>query len=251
MRSIRLAALSLCLAGALSPFAEASPPVQESTVWADAARTRAKFVPESALHRIDLSGKGSPNTASPLSGAEIEQIRTLAGQSREGKGQCFPLPRFESDRPGPARKLTLDQLARSADFAVLGTVDQIVPGWSTQMIRPAALVRLHLSEVLFDKNQRARGAASLTYLQRSGSLQVEGTTVCSVDPENREAVLGRELLLIGVWDRQNPNVAQSLHAFAVAGDQVELPKDPQLKPYLERDPEGSLSRLRAALAEAH
>ncbi|HEV7672548.1 MAG TPA: hypothetical protein VGS22_28855 [Thermoanaerobaculia bacterium] len=251
MRSIRFAALTLCLAGALSPFAQASPPVQESTVWADSARTRVKFLPESALDRIDLSGKASPSMASPLSGTEAEQIRTLAGRSRELKGGCFPLPRFESDQPGEKRKLTLDQLARSADFAVLGTVEQIVPGWSTQLIRPATLVQLHVSEVLFDRNRRARGSASLSYLQRSGSIQVEGTKICSVDPENRAAVLGRELLVIGVWDRQNPNVAQSLHTFAVAGDHVELPKDAQLKPYLERDPEGSLSRLRAALAEAH
>jgi hypothetical protein len=251
MRSICLTVLSLCLAVALSPLAEASPPVQESTLWADSARTRAKFLPESALDRIDLSGNASPTTASPLSGAEVEQIRALAGKSRESKGECFALPRFESEQSGEGRKVTLDQLARRADFAVIGTVEKIVPGWSTQLIRPAALVQLKVSEVLFDRDRRTRRSAALTYLQRSGSLQIEGTTVCSVDPENREAVLGRELLLIGVWDRQNPNVAQSLHAFAVVGDHVELPSDARLKPYLKRDPEGSLSRLRAALAEAN
>lgn len=243
MKRIRLALVPLCFVGALSPFAEASPPVQESA--------RATFVPESALGRIDLSAHASPNAAGPLSAAEAEQIRTLAARSREGKGGCFALPRFESDRTGKAQKLTLVQIARRADFAVIGTVERIVPGWSTQLIRPASLVEIKVSEVLFDRNQKTRRSTALTYLQRSGSLAILGTPVCSVDPENREAELGRELLVIGVWDRTNPKVAQSLHAFGVAGDRVELPKDARLKPYLERDSEASLSGLRAALSEAN
>lgn len=223
----------------------------DPTLWTDPSRTQAKFVSGEALAQLDISrSEFGSKQAKLLTGADIEQLRALVERAKARGSDCFALPRFESfAEPGPARQLTLAQVAKSGDFAVLGTVDNIVQGWSTQLIRPAALVQLRITAVLFDRQHQIRTGTKLSYLQRAGSLLIEKRPVCSVDPENQAAEGGRDLLLIGTWDRDNPGTAELLHAFSVTGDRIELPKDPKLKPYLIRDSRAGVTELRAALAE--
>ncbi len=233
----------------------------DSVLWGDSSHRLATFISGPVLTVVERESEDQipRDTPLPLGGAQAAKrgLQAFLKETLDGLAAHPELDKFcphhnegVSLRPEPTqpKSISLAELARRADIAVVGTVERVVPGIYLASMEVATHTLLRIDEVLRDETHSIHARQTVSFLRIGGTLAYKGTMLCTDSAGQHIPAAGDHLLLMGGhgdWEA-DPGELYPRWLFVIENGSV-IP-DAKAHPFIAESEAKPVSMLRAELA---